>query len=858
MGDSNYIIDCCGIVDRWTANFDGTSGSHTVYFQIWRPSSGSSYELVGQNSMSVSSDGEQSISVGTANQITIKSGDRWGWWTSGTDIITYKKGGGEEDDNYMMSLSSTNVGDIVNWGSATIENDRSYAVRVDTQSNDSPTFTNLPSTVSIVAGTPSGTQLITVSVNDVNTDDISTLSVSLVTATTKYNFDSSTLIVTTSSSLGTTSSVDTLVFTVSDQCSNTATSTFTVSITNEPPEIHGLPSSNSISEDETVETLLHTINATDPEGSVTCTLASSVPSSYPFTVKMIPSTTSYGVYSDSSPGFSYNTQNQYVLTVECTDGEFTDTGTFTVYIVQNTPPVFINLQNSTSVSTTSAVGSNAFTVLVSDAENDDLIYSMTCDPSPCPFNIYNSGQIQISEDLSTHTIVGYDLNITVNDGRNTVGPSLLTITIADLNDPVVINNLPVTRVVAENTVITTSVFDVNFTDIDTSQSHSFSMSSTPTDGLTYFFIDGSSGLVSVITSPDFESLATTTFVFNVTVTDPVTSDSGLMTIQVTNVNEAPSFSQAAYSLSTTESVSGTIIGTPSFGISDPDSGDSYTLTLDCGTETGYFSMLGTTGEVSFQSNYDLDTGSVPTSVSCTVNVTDAAGLVDTAALTISIDDINDNTPIFSPTSYVFYVNYYASVGTSVGTVTATDGDIGNYGILTYTLDQSSLSAEYFSIDTSGDITVKTSLVGSPLGYASTITISSTVSDSGGLSDNSSVVITISDTTTTSTTTTTVSYLKFIDDPKNIAWLVVSVIIFTVCFVFAGYLFYTCHGQNSVSSIMKYGGRSKKARISKVNKRRRSSIYSIDDNFDTINRSVRQPPPPAGMILKILYILLVLR
>lgn len=41
-----------------------------------------------------------------------------------------------------------------------------------------------------------------------------------------------------------------------------------------------------------------------------------------------------------------------------------------------------------------------------------------------------AGQIQISEDLSNHTTVGYDLYITVSDGRNTVGPSILTITIA--------------------------------------------------------------------------------------------------------------------------------------------------------------------------------------------------------------------------------------------------------------------------------------------------------------------------------------------------------------------------------------------------------------------------------------------
>lgn len=79
-----------------------------------------------------------------------------------------------------------------------------------------------------------------------------------------------------------------------------------------------------------------------------------------------------------------------------------------------------------------------------------------------------------------------------------------------------------------------------------------------------------------------------------------------------------------------------VIGTPNFGIMDQDSGDTAVLTNDCGSETGYFFMDSATGEVSFQSNYDLDTASLPTTVSCTVTVTDSANLYDTATLVINI------------------------------------------------------------------------------------------------------------------------------------------------------------------------------------------------------------------------------
>lgn len=89
------------------------------------------------------------------------------------------------------------------------------------------------------------------------------------------------------------------------------------------------------------------------------------------------------------------------------------------------------------------------------------------------------------------------------------------------------------------------------------------------------------------------------------------------------------------------------------------------------------------------------------------------------------------------------MNYYAVVGSTVGSVTATDADTGSHGVITYTLDQTSLSDEYFTVSTTGEITVKASFIGSPLGYASTVTISSTASDVGGLSDTATVVIAIS-------------------------------------------------------------------------------------------------------------------
>lgn len=100
--------------------------------------------------------------------------------------------------------------------------------------------------------------------------------------------------------------------------------------------------------------------------------------------------------------------------------------------------------------------------------------------------------------------------------------------------------------------------------------------------------------------------------------------------------------------------------------------------------------------------------------------------------------MNDNAPEFSTSSYIFYVSYYAQAGTYVGKVTATDADVGHYGIVSYSLDQS----EYFAINSFGEITVKATPCGSVMGYSKTVTLTSTASDVGGKSDTATVRIVV--------------------------------------------------------------------------------------------------------------------
>ena len=54
-------------------------------------------------------------------------------------------------------------------------------------------------------------------------------------------------------------------------------------------------------------------------------------------------------------------------------------------------------------------------------------------------------------------------------------------------------------------------------------------------------------------------------------------------------------------------------------------------------------------------------------------------LTDTASLAITLSDVNDHIPVFGSSAYTFFASPWTSVGTVIGQITATDGDLGSFG-----------------------------------------------------------------------------------------------------------------------------------------------------------------------------------
>ncbi|KAK3085049.1 hypothetical protein FSP39_023491 [Pinctada imbricata] len=776
--DNEFTFDCCGRVDSWEIYAEN---SGTVQLQVWR-NSGGTWTLRGQNSYTVAVADAQSeilIPIASNEQISVDNGDVIGIYTSGTPIVTYKNegGGGGGNNNYYLdyTVGSLSVGAAHTWSSR--QGGRDYAVKALLSGDNSPTFSgNLPDTVTFPDTTASGTLVKTIQATDA--DALDTLVYTMTTTTSSFSFDTNTLQLTSVGALPSSAatSTTTLSFQVTDDCGNTDTSSLKVVVTNSVPVIHNLPSSFDVSEDQTAELLLLTLSVTDASlaDTVTCTLPSVSPSTSNFLLKVISGTSDYGIYIKASPTLDYDTISSYTLTISCSDTKESATGTFSVYILRNSPPTINNLGNAVVafIPTTTTNGDLIYTVSSTDPEGDTLSYNMTCSVNPCPFHVMNSGQVLSNTNFASLTTAGYDLYIYVFDGKTLVGPETLTVVVSDINSDPEITNLPLSSSIAvsENTALGTSIYQITAYDANVNDNLVYSATYTPSSSSGYFTLDSTGLLTTFSNILNFESLTSTTVTIVVTVSDSTSSDTANLVLTIVDVNEPPQFDRSKYSISGNEGSAGTVVGNPPFVVTDPDNGASLTYSISCPE----FSMNPATAEVSFAATYDLDISGTSNVVICNTSVTD--GEFDTTAeLEITILDVNDNRPNFAFSNYVFYAQPNMAVGTVLGNIVATDADFGNNGNVLYSLDQSSLSTPYFGVQSNGDFYVTDSLLTFSTGH--TLSISGTASDPGGLTDTCTITIVIPQSTTTTQGTTSERYISFIEDTRNVAWLTVLILCF---------------------------------------------------------------------------------
>ena len=502
--------------------------------------------------------------------------------------------------------------------------------------NDDPVI-NTASTISVEENQ---TAVATIDTSDVDTEDTLTLSLS---GTDQDSFDLSSDDVLTFKTAPDYETKTSYLITLSlTDGTATVTKDLTINILNLNDVAPEFTSAATFSIDENT-TAVGTAAATDVEGDdVTFTISGSELS-----------ITSAGVITfNSAP--DYETKTSHTATITASDGVNTTDQSITVNInnLNDNNPVFTTSstlngdENQTSISTVAA----------SDADGDSVSFTI----SGSDLAISSDGVLTFVTEPDYEQVTSFTATITATDGTLSTDQSV-TVNVNNLND---------------NAPVYTAATGVNASENQTS---AFTVTGTDADGdtLAYaisggadkdsFTINSSSGVVTFNTAPDYETK--TTYVIVVDILDGGYTTSQEVTINITDVNEAPLISSSA-SFNADENQ--TAIGTAS--ASDPEGTEiSYSVT---GTDAGVIS-ISSSGVLSFDTapNYESKNA-----YSVTLNAGDGVNTTS-QNISIAINDIND-APVASSDNYVMKLLPQAQSSTTI-TLQGTDedGDSLTYSIV---------------------------------------------------------------------------------------------------------------------------------------------------------------------------------
>jgi len=458
----------------------------------------------------------------------------------------------------------------------------------------------------------------------------------------------------------------------------------------------------------------------------------------------------------------FETRSTYVLTVEAEDDgspRLSDTAFVTVSVLDmNEPPVMADVavdveENSAAgtavaamVSTDVDAGQAAAHVFAITSGNDDGVFAIDA----------ATGAVTVSDPVLNFEALGaYSLGVSVTDNgalptRELDQPALsasavLSITLLDVNENPVVP--PATRTVPENSLAATALTGgaVVGSDVDAGQTLTYTL--TGGDGIGVFAIDSATGVISVVQEVlDFETK--NEYTVSVTATDDgegALTGTGLVTIQLEDVNEPPTIDDTARSLDE-NTAAGYLIGAPVVG-SDVDAGQSLTYTIESGNGQSFFAIDPATGQLSVGAAAALnyETASAHT---LTVMATDngLGGLTDSASVVVSVNDVNE-APAIADASRTVLENSGAAATVDGGVVTGTDQDAadGLGASLAYSITGGTGAALFAVHASSGALTV---VAAGSLNFEATAayTVLVTATDTGWDGDDalaSTAVVTIS-------------------------------------------------------------------------------------------------------------------
>lgn len=336
------------------------------------------------------------------------------------------------------------------------------------------------------------------------------------------------------------------------------------------------------------------------------------------------------------------------FTITATDNTgLTDSETLTVQLVDEndvTPELSIDTLNV--VAENSNAGTEVATFSVSDPDTNDAHDYALSGPDAALFAL--DGErivVAAGADLDFEAGATRSIVLTATDAAGHATSETITVQLADLNDEAPELDITSLGPVREDLAVGQPVAQYAVTDADAGDSVTITLAG-PDAGL--FRVKNGNIALAPGQALDYEAGTSVTF-------DIVAADEN------DNVEN---------------SVAGTVVA--DLVTDDPDAGDTRTYALG-GADSGLFAISGDRLVVKAGADIDFEEGDTR---EVTVTVTEAAGLSDTIALTVVINDLNDESPDLTVINEG-PVAENSPAGTVAATFSATDADAGD--TITYSL-----------------------------------------------------------------------------------------------------------------------------------------------------------------------------
>ncbi|NXJ76033.1 CELR3 protein, partial [Trogon melanurus] len=367
--------------------------------------------------------------------------------------------------------------------------------------------------------------------------------------------------------------------------------------------------------------------------------------------------------------------------------------------VNDNSPVFSSSRYEVSVPENEELGRALLTVSATDVDagaNALVQYRIISQQPPTPSPVFlvdsTTGQLSLSQQLDYETITRFEVEVEASDGGQ---PSLSTETrvivhVQDVNDnPPEFNQAIYDIFVFENLRTGSPIYTFNVTDKDEVGTKLFSLlhESYPNDPCTEPYYLLQDGTISINGSVDRETKDKYELLL-------VASDNGVprrqnftrVSVQVLDVNDnPPRFTKEKYSATVRVATAAEGVSVLSVSATDLDVGNNSVISYSLKNHSDDFRINNRTGEITLSSNLNHITAD--TVVTLIVIATDhgVPQLTSNGKVTVSVDDINDNPPVF-PTSIQTKLSAPENAaGLDLGVFSATDLDIGVNALISYSL-----------------------------------------------------------------------------------------------------------------------------------------------------------------------------